>query len=360
MYALVFTGIPTALTKFLGEYKSDNNLKAEYLSNSLFLMLAIFLLLVVAILIFASEKLLLILFLFALLIDLAYMGYARGSLDYLKLNGFKFLENVIKLTILMIAYLLFKRVSLDFSVVFYSLSSVVSLIIFEFIRPAFKIQWYVSRTRMIEIIRYVIPVTMGAVGWTLLFGISSVYVEHFYGHEQVGYFSIGLTLMQVFSFLPDAVNMIIMPKVAALKDKETILRPIKLAVAGCVVVSLVILIPLTIFRTMIVVIIFSDKYLPAVAVILPLGISQVFFAALQVYGSVWQGLGKPGIPSIIIGVATGLNIVLGYFLIKNYGIFGASVSLAICAFIAWLITVIYWRKWLRRGGLDSFNIIKAD
>jgi O-antigen/teichoic acid export membrane protein len=356
IYALAFVGIPTALTKFLGDSGSDQDLKTEYLSNSLFLSVLVYLALAIVVLLFASHNILLLLFILTFLVDIFYVGFARGILDYLKLNGFKLFENVIQLAILISVYFFYRHIDFNFSVVFYSFSGLLSLAVFEIIRPNFKIKWRYSMKRIMEILRYAVPVTFGALGWTLLYGISNIYVEHFNGTEQVGYFSVGLTLMQVFSFFPDAIYTILMPKVAGLKDKRKILRPLRMATLGCLGVFVLISIPLILFPGLIVSFLFSPKYMPAVAVILPLMIGQLFLTLYKLYGTSWQGLGKPAITSIIIAIAAGINIVVGYFLTRSFGIVGASVSLTISAFATWVVTILFWRRWVKRGGLEAIGI----
>jgi O-antigen/teichoic acid export membrane protein len=359
IYALAFTGVPTALTKYFGDNAIDSERKNEYLSNSLFVILLIYLILAAIIIFFAAQKLLLLFFVFALLIDYLYLGLVRGKLDYLKLNGFKLLENIIQLFILILAFIIYKEVSLTFSVIFYSTSGLVSLAVFEIIKPDFKIRWRFSKQRTIEILRYSMLVTLGSVGWILLFGISSIYIEHFYGHEQVGYFSVGITLLQVFSFFPDALNTLIMPKVAGLSDKRKILKPLRLAALSCLAASVLIFIPIYLFKELIIGLIFSSKYLPAAAVLLPLTVSQIFLAMYQIYSNAWQGLGKPAISSIIITIAAGVNLVVGYFLTRDFGIVGASVSLAISGVMAWVIMMLVWRRWVKRGGLDAASLETA-
>jgi O-antigen/teichoic acid export membrane protein len=353
MYALLFIGIPTALTKFLGDKDSSPELKTEYLSNSLFLSIFAFLILTGVVYLFASYKFLLLLFIFAYMVDQYYIGFARGILDYLKLNGFKLLENALQLSILIGAYLIYKGISFNISVVFYCLSGIVSVAVFEIVKPNHKIKLNLSLIRIKEIVRYAGPVTFGAVGWTLLYGISSVYIEHYYGTEQVGYFSVGLTLMQIFSFFPDAIYTILMPKAAGLADRRKIQRPLRFAVLGCLGFSILILIPLYLFREQIITILFSAKYLPAIHIIFPLTLAQIFLTMYQIYGTAWQGFGKPGFTSTIIAIAAGINIVVGYFLIKSYGIVGASISVAISSVVAWIITILVWHRWVKRGGLET-------
>jgi O-antigen/teichoic acid export membrane protein len=200
-------------------------------------------------------------------------------------------------------------------------------------------------------LRYAIPVTFGAVGLTLLFAISSIYIERFYDTEQVGYFSVGLTLMQFFSFLPDAIITLLLPKAAGLDDKRKIIRPLRLAVFACAATSILLFIPVYIFRDFVISLLFSSKYLAAAVTLLPLIFSHIFLAMHQTYGSAFQGLGRPGAPSLIIAIAAGINLIAGFFLTKSHGILGASVALAFSAFVAWIITVIVWERWIKKGGL---------
>ncbi len=360
IYALALVGIPTALTKFLGDAGSDQNLRTEYLSNSLFLAVLLYLILAIIVSLFTSHSILLLLFILTFIVDLFYIGFARGILDYLKLNGFKLFENVIQLVILISAFYLYRHIDFNFSVVFYSFSGLLSLAIFEMIRPNFRIKWRYSKKRVGEILRYALPVTFGAVGWTLLYGISNIYVEHFNGTEQVGYFSVGLTLMAIFSFFPDAIYTILLPKVAGLRDKRNVLKPLRMAAIGCLAVSVLIAVPLLTFRNFIVTFLFSSKYLPAVEVILPLTISQFFLIMYKLYGVSWQGLGKPTITSIIIAIAAGINIVAGYFLTKSSGIVGASISLALSAFAACLVAILIWHRWVKRGGLETVGVAEEQ
>jgi O-antigen/teichoic acid export membrane protein len=67
---------------------------------------------------------------------------------------------------------------------------------------------------------------------------------------------------------------------------------------------------------------------------------------LGIYSAIFQGLNKPGIPSMIIVITAALNIIFSYFLTKNYGIIGAGLSNAITCTIALIISVILFEiKW---------------
>jgi stage V sporulation protein B len=196
-------------------------------------------------------------------------------------------------------------------------------------------------------IKYAIPVTLGMIGWTVMFGINTIFIERFYGSEAVAYYSVGLTIVQVFAFFPEAIVTIMMPRVASIKDVSRIRQRLNQAVLATLVVSVVILAPLMIFKGRIVTIMFTEKYLAGVATILPLALGQIAISVYQIYGAVWQGLGKPGIPSLTISIAATLNVGGSYFLTKLSGINGAALSLAVTSVLALIIMYGFWTRWKR-------------
>ena len=342
MYAIIFTGIPTALSKFISE---DKESEKEYVSNSIFMMVILFVVLSIIILIF-QKNIFVVLFLFAVLVDSFYLGFSRGLLNYVKLSGYNLLENIIQLIILIISYIIYKNIDFTFAVIFFSVSGIISLVIFELFKPELKLHLILSKEKIKKIVKFTIPVTLGSIGWTAMFGINAIFIAHFFNTEQVGYFSVAQTLVQIFTFLPAAIATIILPKISSLKDKSKILKPLKLAVLGTAGTSIIILILLLTFKHSMVSLIFTDKYLSAIAILLPLSIGQICISLHQIYASVFQGLGKPSIPSITISIAAALNIVGSYFLTKNYGIMGAAISNAITSAIALiLIVIIFNKKW---------------
>ncbi|MBN2368369.1 flippase [Candidatus Woesearchaeota archaeon] len=342
MYGILFTGIPTALTKYLSH---ERKLLKEYLSNTVFMMAIAFVVLS-AVALFSEYRIFLILFIFAVLIDSLYLGFVRGLLNYVKLAGFKLGENIIQLVILVISYFIFKELNFTFAVIFYSFSGLLSLIIFEIWKPELKFTRKLSKEKIKQLLKYTIPVTLGSIGWTIMFGINSIFIEAFSNTEQVGYYSVGMTLVQAFTFLPAAIATIIMPKVSSLKDKNRLLKPLTLAVLGTIAISAVGLVALLLLITPIINILFTDVYLPSAIIILPLSLSQIFISIHQIFASVFQGLDKPGVPSTTISIAAAFNVLGSYLLTKNYGILGASISSAVTSFLALILISIWFKiKW---------------
>lgn len=340
IYAMFFSGFPTALTKFVSENKSETGTVSEYTTNTVILMFIVLLGLTIPAALFHANYLYIILLLFAALVDALYLGFARGLLNYVKLAGFKLGENVMQLAVLLAFYLLYGQVTFAATVIFFSSSGLVSLVIFEAAKPEFKVNFKYSPAKSKQLIAFTLPVTLGAVGWTVMFGINPVLIKYFLGAEQVGYYSVGLTLVQIFSFLPDAISTITMPKVAGTKNRDMIPKYLALSAVGTGIISIIALIVLLIFKDWILTVLFTPKYIPALDVILPLSISAIFSGLGAIYASAWQGINRPGVPSIIVSIGAAVNLITGYFLIGQYGITGAAISLAVASIVSFLIIFI--------------------
>jgi len=346
IYSISFTGFTTAMTRYIGANKLNQKKIKEYMNNGIVISFLIFLIVLVAILLFEDNGMYLGLLFFAAFIDFLYTGIISGLLNYYKMSTFKLVENIIQLIILVVSFFVFKYFNLTYAIIFYAFSGITSVIILEKIKPEIQLKMNVSKKRISELAKYAVQVTPGAVGWVVMFGINAIFIKHFYSTVEVGYYSAGITLVQIFTFLPAAISAILMPKIAGLKDKSKIIKPLFFTIFGSALISIILLILLLQFKSFIIETVFTSKYDSTVTVLLPLAIGQIAISLYQIYASVWHGLNKPIIPSIIIIISCILNIIGSYFLTKNYGIIGAAISNAISASISLIITMIVFQtKW---------------
>jgi O-antigen/teichoic acid export membrane protein len=355
IYGIAFAGIPTALTKYLSQDKKDR----QYLYNAIILTTAIFLVLMILVFIFDNSPIVLILFILAFLVDSIYIGFIRGIYNIIKLSGFKFIENLIQLVILIVSYVLYKQINFTFAVIFYCFSGILTIIIFEILKPEFKIKLKLSKKHSSKLLKYGAYVMLGSIGWSLLFGINAIFLKRFYGSEYVGYFSIAETIVQIFTFLPSAITTILMPKISSLKDKTKFLKPLRAAVIGTLVVSFTILIGLILLKEQLISFIFGDKYLISATVIVPLSLGFIAITIHQIYSAVFQGMDKPKIPSITIIISAVINLLLSYYLILTYGLMGAAISNAISSIIALIMILVlfyYYRpRWFNEKQYSRNN-----
>lgn len=345
IYAIAFTGLTAALTKYISEQQSGKREISEYLTATTVTSVCVFVVLVGIGGFFTKYGVYLGLFIFAILVDAIYLSYFRGLLNYTKLAGFKLLENIIQLSILVASYLIIGKINFTFAVIFFSFSPILSAVIFEAKRSQVFFARTISKKKARQLVKFSIPLTMGSIGWIVMFGVNTIFIEHFYNTEQVGFFSVGMTISQIFTFLPAAIATILLPKISSMKDKSKIGKPIVFIVAANLIISFIILIPLHIFSEFVVVSIFKESYLPSIQVILPLALGQIAISLHQVFASVWQGLGRPIIPTITISIAAALNLIGSYFLTQSHGIWGTSFSNAITSWAAFIgISTVFFLK----------------
>ncbi len=336
IFSIAFTGVTTALTRFISRNKNKKN---EYFINTLVLILPIYLISLIIIFLFTKNPVIISLFLLSLLIDAIYLGLIRGLLNSIKLALFKLNENLIQLAMIMVLYFLVKQVNFNLAVIFFSISGIISLIILEIYKPSKLKLSKISKEKIKELVKFALPVTLGSVGFDIMFGIDTIFIKYFLDTSQVGIYSVGRTLIQVFSFIPLALTTIIMPRVAKEDGSKKIKKGLKIISIITFLISIVIFLLLVIFGKYIIILLFTEKYIEALTVLYILSIGQIFLVIHLIYSAYWQGIGKPNYSSAIILICCILNIVGNFVLVPRFGIVGAAISTTITSVIAFLITM---------------------
>ncbi|UCE65029.1 MAG: oligosaccharide flippase family protein [Candidatus Zixiibacteriota bacterium] len=335
-------GISTSLAKFLGEMPNDIEIRKVYLTNSLSIAGLLYLILLIISWIFYEHYMIFCILLFGVMFESFYLGFSRGLLNIKKLSIFRPVKYVLQLTAIGIAVIISSDIGILEAALFFSLSALVSSFILEIHKREVDFGYYISIDIVKRIVKYIIPITLGTAGWSVLLGVNPIIIERFCGTESVAYYSAAITLMQVFVFLPEAVSTMILPKVARAQDKSRIIRPFLLGIAGTIAINVFILIAVYLFRERIIIVLFSRDYLNAASIVLLLAIGQISLITHQLFASFWQGLGRPGIPSITISIGCVINVIGSIILTKSYGIWGASLSYAISTFCSLLLITIHF------------------
>jgi O-antigen/teichoic acid export membrane protein len=335
IFGIVFAGIATALTKFLGESNGNHDRK-YYTADSVIFLAISFLASAVLAIIFSIEYLSLIFLTLAILIEYFYMGFARGIFNMTKLAGFRLAENILRFGVLVVFYFAAANIKMQSSVIIYSLSGVLAMVLFEVAKPQLRLRFHFVKERIKNFIQYSANVMLGNIGGTLLIAINPILISKFHGNDSVGYYSVGLALTQLFGFLPEAITLIALPRIASLEDKGQAVKPILIASAGCLALSALIFIPLYFFREMIITVIFTNKFLESTSVILPLSAAQIFISIYFILATYWQAIDKPWVPTAVITILCVVNAGISYFFTRDFGIVGASYALAISSLIAFI------------------------
>jgi O-antigen/teichoic acid export membrane protein len=89
---------------------------------------------------------------------------------------------------------------------------------------------------------------------------------------------------------------------------------------------------------------FGDKYPDAAGPLAILAIGMGLYGFYTVMGSVWVGLGRPGIDPIATGIAMACTVIMGLTLIPRMGLDGAALAFTVGA-AARLVVIAAFTLW---------------
>jgi O-antigen/teichoic acid export membrane protein len=167
--------------------------------------------------------------------------------------------------------------------------------------------------------------------------IDQVMIMHMLGSVEVGYYSVAIKLIALFSFIPSIIQNTFNPAIINAKKTNENLYQTRLLNYYRLNVSLFFLsaLPIFIFSEQIVTITFGEEYRSA-GVLLSLMAIRLLFANLGVARSSYilaENIFKYALVTMIIGAIS--NIAMNYYLIPIYGSEGAIVA----TIISFLITI---------------------
>lgn len=194
-----------------------------------------------------------------------------------------------------------------------------------------------SKTR-----EYGFYVYQGEIANQTTYHLDGVFITYFVNTTQLGFYSLAMSITNPMSGLSRAILLSMFKdftKMSRIPRRVMLYNFIWLA--ACMAV-------LVVFGRFIVVLLFTEKFLPAVKLIAPLAVANFFQGLYQPYGFLSaKGKGK-WIRNVAHAEAIS-NVVGNIFLIYFFGAFGAALASAISKFIHWFMLRRYYKRFLREG-----------
>ena len=189
---------------------------------------------------------------------------------------------------------------------------------------------------------YGIHLYLGQIADQSTYKLDGIFITYFVNTTQLGFYSLAMAITAPMVGLSSALsNSLFKGFVDMDRIPKKVIYYNFLWLAACVA-------GLTIFGKFIVVLLFTEKFLPAVPLILPLALAGFFQGMYQPYGFLAaKGKGK-WIRNVAYAEAIS-NIIGNVFLIYFFGAFGAAVASAISKFIHWMILRHYYGRFIREG-----------
>ncbi len=357
-YAITLAGIltiaasntPVSIARFLAANPDDEKARDRYFTNGLVgfaIVLVITLLIAVPVL---SLMHALDIGTISCVIGLAgfycYLAIVRGLNSAWKMSLTYILNNVVLIVVLVVVFEFFGIRTTTAALVIYGLASLVpiALELFKPVNLRFRPS-LISRHTLIELGRFAGPMVISSGAFAIWFGIDLLLVQNFSPHAS-GSYAAAKTLAQAFIFVPAAITMVLMPRVAALDIDKS-----KRYVAGGALVSLLVslcgLAIVYVGGTKLIALAFGSRYSDAY---LPLVVLSVGMCILSVY-TIMEGFiigrGRPKLTAQALLVAMTSTVVIGFWLVSWLSALGASMAFTIGASFGLVVMLYKTRKFLK-------------
>lgn len=183
---------------------------------------------------------------------------------------------------------------------------------------------------------------VGKVSNEVNFRIGEMLLALFATKEQIGFFSIAVSITSRVNLIPDALDPVLMPRIAS--DKTGRDKLVARSARITFILSSSVLLILVIFTEDIISILFSSEFLPSVLLIRILAIGMLVRSTSKVFIPYIIGTNHPGIVSIIIIIGIPINLVLLLILLPEIGLPGAAIAMALGYLTTSILLMISFAK----------------
>ncbi len=342
-YALTVVGIliivpsssPVSISRFLAAHSADHQARNSYFTNG---MIGIIIVLIASLII--SIPILYTLHILTIgtivcIISISgfyiYFALIRGLNSAWKMGLTYAVSNLALILVLLLVFGIFKIQNVTAALVIYGATNLIPILILELVRPmAVRFQpGLISKAVLRELSRFALPLVISSGAYTIWAGLDVLLVQYF-EPKAVGSYAAAKTLSQAFIFIPTAISMTLMPRVAARKATSS-----KRYITGAVLVTLLLSLMgwllVYLFGHVIIALTFGHRYVDGYVPLVVLSVAMSILSVYTILEGFVVGNGKPHLPVqalIIAMVSTGIT---GFFLTPMLGTLGASLAFTIGA-----------------------------
>ena len=335
----IAAGYSSALTRFVA---ADKEKKDAYFSTAAFIVGVVLLAIFPIFLLFKID-----IFVYMTTIGyslpLIYYGIIRGFIDYKKMALFNIFRFGLKLLLVSLIFIFaFLREPL-YVIGVYSFGGWLAILIIEARRKTqIHFHWEeISKKIMMALTRFSIFSVLSNVFFNSLITVGYILLEWRYGYSTVADYSMAVTLTALYSFIPGAVNALLMPKVA----KESIHKRVKLlkqAIILNVSYILIVYILFVFFGMWGLELLFGSKYIGAYLFLIVMSIGSVFGGVETAFGAFWGGVNKPEFAALSVGVAAGVNLAFDFYTISMIGKIAVAWGYSLALFSTVIVNSILY------------------
>jgi len=288
-----------------------------------------------------------------------------GSI-FLGLENFR-MANILKwvtaiLNLLFVLFFLFlKKLSITTALVSISLPNIIIAVLsLIYISKEYKIILKPDKLIIKGVLSKGLGFTIALLVIQLNYRLDIILLQFLSNMQEVGFYSIGVSVAENLWLFPTAVGIVINSISAKTHDvkilNEDISRLIRITFLCVFILSVLLYFVVPFFLPLF----FGEKFynsVPIVRILLP-GI--LFFVIVRILSSFFAGIGRPNVITIIFLPALILNIGLNFYFIPIWGGIGAAIATNISYIIGAIAVLIVYLKLVKTSFIEMFTYRKSD
>ncbi|MGB9939704.1 flippase [Methanosarcina sp.] len=192
--------------------------------------------------------------------------------------------------------------------------------------------------------------------------IGSLVIGYFMNETEVGYYAVATLFLQGVTLLPQAVQAVTTPTIAAYYRKgdfHNIQNLVKNTMFKISAVILCISLLLAIFGKFLITFLFTEEFLPAYLPMLILLVGYFIHSVYASIGGCLSSVGKVHILFKIDMICAGLNLLLNVLLIPQFGLIGAASATSLSMTFTTLVKLSCTKLYTQEKQIKSINFFNA-
>ncbi len=341
LFGVTNLGIPAATTKYVAEYKDDENRLNKIISASLIISLLLGIITTIVLFLVADTvtgifDMPLLTPLFKLFILAIPFSYLSGSILAI-LKGLRKMKLVSLLTStsqflnfgLIIIPIIFGY-GLKGAVSGYIVATVVSMLISIFFSmDILHLTFFGFKETTKKLLHFGVQTVLSNIVGIILYRIDILMIGYFMTPTEVGIYSVAVGIARTIWIIPKSINTVSYPTFSYYWGKRDF-KTVKKLFDKCIKYTACILMPIslgmTIFGKDLILLLFKTSFISAVLPLQILLIGAVIRGVIISIGSIWLSAGRPDMGYKLPLITVVPNILLNYTLIPAYGIEGAAIA----------------------------------
>ena len=194
----------------------------------------------------------------------------------------------------------------------------------------------------------------------LNFRIDILLLQELSTAEEIGYYSLGVSIAEKLWQLSLAIGIVLMSRTANATDQELINRTTARLVRGSLVAGVLASLALIVVSPVAIPLVWGAKFQPSILVIQTIVPGILFMSVFRILSSRLSGIGKPAVSIYVFIPALILNILLNIWWIPSYGAMGAVMATNASYTLGTIAYIFVYSKIVKMPAREMFAFRKSD